>query len=381
MADLYETNDGRVFDSELDAQGHANKLAAGEAARQARAERAWKEEVAKTLSAMSAIESGDANVEAGNYDEAIREYSKGISACNSNDTHDCIQRLYPFYNQRGLAYQGKGDHESAISDFTSAIVNMRYSHMDEDHYFDNFKVAGRLVNRANSYKAIGENDKAILDCQKAIRIGDTEKVGMAREILASMGVSYTPPPSSDSNSNSDTATRNGFVSFIFGLICGGGAVLGAVWYLLLSNGGKYHGGLLSLLGLAIAFFVVAIVAGVAWSYKKNILFACLFLLCVPGWLSLAGMVPNSLKAIYIAGVEAEREADRKAMKDVTVAVGREAKLYVSEDTKSKVERVIKKGDSVKIYGVNHENGWTRVLHNNYYGYVRTEFLSLPAEAK
>jgi tetratricopeptide (TPR) repeat protein len=95
------------------------------------------------------------------------------------------------FNNRGLAYQAKGDNEQAIADFTEAIrLEPKFAHafynrstvyQSEDD-FDR-AIAGyskaiqldssyvrALNNRGLAYQAKGENDRAIVDYSEAIRI-------------------------------------------------------------------------------------------------------------------------------------------------------------------------------------------------------------------
>ena len=61
------------------------------------------------------------------------------------------------YNNRGLAYENKGDHDKAIADFTDAI---RLEPKDAKAYY----------NRGSAYKNKGEYEKAIADFTEASRL-------------------------------------------------------------------------------------------------------------------------------------------------------------------------------------------------------------------
>ena len=171
--------------------------------------------------------------------------------------------------------------------------------------------------------------------------------------------------------------RNGFVSFIFALICGGGVLLSLVWYLVLKDGEGLNIGLLGFLGLLAVLVIAAIIAGYAWSYKKNILFILMLALAVPGLLSLAGMVPNSLKHIYIKERDVIREHEKWIMKDVMVNVNRDSNFYYSKDLNTKTDDKITKGETVRIIEYSHD-GWAYVAGVRI-GYVRAEYLDLPEE--
>ncbi len=96
----------------------------------------------------TAFERGVDAVEGQNYDLAIAEFSDAI-------------RLKPdyvdAYNNRGVAYNGKGDYDRAIADETQAI------RLDPNQ-------VRAYCNRANDYAHKGDWDKAIADCNEAIRL-------------------------------------------------------------------------------------------------------------------------------------------------------------------------------------------------------------------
>jgi tetratricopeptide (TPR) repeat protein len=95
------------------------------------------------------------------------------------------------FNNRGLAYQAKGDNEQAIVDFTEAIrLEPKFAHAfynrstvyQAEDDFDR-AIAGyteaiqldsnyvrALNNRGLAYQAKGDNDRAIVDYSEAIRI-------------------------------------------------------------------------------------------------------------------------------------------------------------------------------------------------------------------
>ena len=81
-------------------------------------------------------------------DEAIEAYSRAIEL-NPNDAAS--------YNNRGLAYKEKGEHDCAIEDYTKAIEL-------------NPKFAEAYVNRGNAYRETGELNRALEDCNKAIEL-------------------------------------------------------------------------------------------------------------------------------------------------------------------------------------------------------------------
>src|SRR6266699_2583338 len=63
----------------------------------------------------------------------------------------------PYYNNRGLAREAKGDHDGAIADYNRAIeLNPKY--------------AGAYNNRGLAKKAKGDHDGAIADYNRAIEL-------------------------------------------------------------------------------------------------------------------------------------------------------------------------------------------------------------------
>ena len=84
----------------------------------------------------------------GNYDKAIVECSKKISA----NPEDCKA-----YYRRGLAFQHKGEYNKAIEDYSKAIQI-------------NPELVAAYNNRGNVYNDKGEYDKAIEDFTKAIKL-------------------------------------------------------------------------------------------------------------------------------------------------------------------------------------------------------------------
>ena len=67
--------------------------------------------------AEAAFNRGNEAYEAGNYDQAIEEYTEAIWRVPSSSRENAAI----IYNNRGLAYMGKGDFSRAISDFEEAL--------------------------------------------------------------------------------------------------------------------------------------------------------------------------------------------------------------------------------------------------------------------
>jgi tetratricopeptide (TPR) repeat protein len=95
---------------------------------------------------------GLAASKSGNYDEAIRLYTKAIESAELSQ-----ENLSKSYNNRGIAWHGKGEYDKAIADYTKAIeLGPKYV----DAYY----------NRGLDWYEKGEYDKAIADYTKAIEL-------------------------------------------------------------------------------------------------------------------------------------------------------------------------------------------------------------------
>jgi len=102
--------------------------------------------------ALDDAKTGLAAAQAGNYDEAIRLYTKAIESGELSQ-----ENLSIAYHNRGIAWDDKGDYDKAIVDYTKAIeINPR----DANAYH----------NRGIAWDDKGDYDKAIVDYTKAIEI-------------------------------------------------------------------------------------------------------------------------------------------------------------------------------------------------------------------
>jgi tetratricopeptide (TPR) repeat protein len=119
-------------------------------------------------------------------DPSIRACTRIITAGRVNR-----QDLAAAYNNRGLAYDGKGDHDGAIADYDKAIQlnpayaiafdNRGYTYEekgDHDRAIADYDVAIRLDpkkasdydDRGLAYEAKGDHDRAIADYDKSIQL-------------------------------------------------------------------------------------------------------------------------------------------------------------------------------------------------------------------
>jgi len=94
------------------------------------------------------LSAGNDDVEQGNLDQAIIDYTKAI---------DIDPNLSKAYDNRGVAYAKEGSLPRAIADFTMAIAN-------------NLKDAEAYNNRGHAYAQQGNLTQAVFDYSKAIEL-------------------------------------------------------------------------------------------------------------------------------------------------------------------------------------------------------------------
>lgn len=94
------------------------------------------------------LQQGITNLEAGNYEQAITDFSQAI---------ELQPDLAEAYNNRGIAYAGSGDLQQAIADYSKAIELQ--PGFAEAHY-----------NRGNAYAGSGDFGQALADFNKAIEL-------------------------------------------------------------------------------------------------------------------------------------------------------------------------------------------------------------------
>jgi tetratricopeptide (TPR) repeat protein len=89
------------------------------------------------------------------YDKAIDEFNKVIDLQPSHNDA---------YHQRGKAYAGKADYETAIENYTEAI----------DLSSDNAGAGYVYFDRAEAYRLLGDNEAAIADYETVIEETDDD---------------------------------------------------------------------------------------------------------------------------------------------------------------------------------------------------------------
>src|SRR3989304_4310643 len=136
------------------------------------------------------FDAGLAEQEGGDFDAALDAAIESFTlAIKAGDLS--TQNLADAYNNRGFAYQTKGDNDRAIQDFNEAIrlhpnLAAAYNNRgnayadkgDHDRAIQDFNEAIRLNpnlaaaynNRGNAYADKGDHDRAIQDFNEAIRL-------------------------------------------------------------------------------------------------------------------------------------------------------------------------------------------------------------------
>jgi tetratricopeptide (TPR) repeat protein len=131
-------------------------------------------------------DAGRAAAQGGNYDEAIRLFTKAIDSGELSQEH-----LSVAYNNRGNAWYKKGDYDRAVADYTKVIEieprqvfaytcrgNAWYKKGDYDKAIADFTTFIEIEprqpfaynNRGNAWGKKGDYEKAIADFTKAIEV-------------------------------------------------------------------------------------------------------------------------------------------------------------------------------------------------------------------
>jgi hypothetical protein len=161
--------------------------------------------------------------------------------------------------------------------------------------------------------------------------------------------------SSTSSKSGYVGQRNGFVSFLFGLVSGVG-FLGTAFFVLAKFNLSFY--------LNVALYLAALLAGfiitwAAWRNRKNILFIIMLALSVPGYIILIGEIRSKMITQTAVTQNAEITRDVNFRKDPS--------------TGDNIIRQLKQGDKVTLTG-EAAGGWTQITHNGETGWVSSEFL-------
>ena len=137
----------------------------------------------KPKSSMAHIRRGNVHKKKGQFDRAIADYDKAIKL---------NPRFTQAYVNRGNAYDAKGQHKRAIADF-SRVIELRTAHYnrfnsngkrggldtiigDSNKYIKSDTTLARAFSyRADTYRRMGQFDRAILDLRKAIALDSSNR--------------------------------------------------------------------------------------------------------------------------------------------------------------------------------------------------------------
>jgi len=322
----YTTEYGGTFNTEAEARSYANTAAAAEAYNRARDKKAM--------------------------DEAAEPYNKMVRLSNAGDWEGVIKQAEE--NERNNYNYGRLDNQYCKLDDRNTeanlIISIARAYRDSDyesvflkflHYQNGIKTefsdsnigklqkaaleAGKKAFAKRNGREMTENDfiqfcTSYLERNIATNINENKFAGYnisnwkkftGRNMTKAEQIRIAGKPfpkSLVSISASPTAQRNGFVSFLFGLVCGAGVLLTSLWILVLFTGVITSG--LLIFGLLAVGIVSAIIAGKAWRNKKNVIFIIMLVAGIIGWFSLIGLMPNSLKSIFANAQEARNTTEQ-----------------------------------------------------------------------
>jgi len=319
------------------------------------------------------------------YEGAIASYDKAFRYCS---TYEYDKRL--LYYNRAMSYYKIKYYDNAIDDF-SETIKMGY-HTGLAHHF-----------RGICYEEKGDKEQAIADYKKAADWGSIygtdwgrnwygnldENIG--KNNLERMGIEYTPetPPeviktweenarASASRSDDDTTSsvgddqRNGFVSFLFGLVGAVGSVLGIKLFIIPRI--NLVDELILVISICLYLIVPLVTLGVtysAWRNKRNILLIIMLALIIPGYIGFIGTKAMSGKSPKPQTTQTEQTANTNPSAEITKNVN----FRKGPSTNDEVIRQLKQGDIVILTG-EVSGGWTQVTRDGEKGWVSNEYLKV-----
>jgi len=311
----YTTEYGGEFDSRSQAQSYANGVAAERAATAARA----RERIENFKAIMNAYNNGDwdeviklkdsyINLDTGRLNNALL----AVAYAKKGNYEDSIERLLLI---RKDPYDKQSIREQ-IDTFSSFALEIIKSDLKEDftaYFISVFEK--KVVNTYNLPKYDLESRIAGIECYTRHMQRITGKKFTAEDQIRLVGKIFLDDNWEDKYNSSITSSpiidkRNGFLSFLFGLVCGAGVLLTSLWILVLITGVVTSGMLI--FGLLAVGIISGIYAGGAWRNRKNVRLGIFLIIAVVGWLSLFGIMPNSLKSIFVNAQEARAATEQTA---------------------------------------------------------------------
>jgi len=378
MADKYQAPDGTIFDTANAAQAYADakvKEAAELNAARQRNQDNLTYNLNKIIQAYNA----------GNWDEIIDIMHENIKYHSLS--HSVPSRYYLFLS---IAEGKKGNWEGAIeslnaakigdstpSDETSKLLQKAETTAKQawenangrtitDEEYNQLKLQLHLQHIERAINALQD----LLD--KGRDVGDQLNNEISEWEKCS-GKKYRGSSSSTSSTSSvGDDQRNGFVSFLFGLVGAVGSVLGIKLFIIprINLVDEW----ILVISICLYLIVPLVALGVtysAWRNKRNILFIILLALIIPGYIGFIGTKAMSGKSPKPQTTQTEQTANTNPSAEITKNVN----FRKGPSTNDEVIRQLKQGDMVILTG-EVSGGWTQVTRDGEKGWVSNEYLKV-----
>ncbi len=397
---VYKTEDGKIFNTEGDAEKHRDELDRQKAESDSRVRARYADTYHYFKNAGTLFDQGD-------YDGAIAAYSEAAYSTPNDPVifnmrgqaysrkgdydraiadHNQALRIHRYkggtfqvgtaYFLRGYAYSGKGDYDSAIADYNEALKS-RYVGV---YNLDNNIIRQIYYNLGFAYDKKGQEDLAIENYKNAADYGDKA----ALENLINRGIKYMRESKNPASVSSGSAgpvsgsarpvkapkkkikwplvILNVFLSIAFGL----GMILLIRWGYTLFTGKN-----LGILLTVIMLLVIIPLYSVIFAFKKVVLIVLLGILSVSGWLMFTGIIS---KYIDLEKVSSFVSFFQSGASNQSFTVTQDVNFRDNPGTGSNVIRALKAGDTVTVTG-DAQNGWIPIEHEGDSGWVSAEFIS------
>ena len=378
MADKYQAPDGTIFDTANAAQAYADakvKEAAELNAARQRNQDNLTYNLNKIIQAYNA----------GNWDEIIDIMHENIKYHSLS--HSVPSRYYLFLS---IAEGKKGNWEGAIeslnaakigdstpSDETSKLLQKAETTAKQawenangrtitDEEYNQLKLQLHLQHIERAINALQD----LLD--KGRDVGDQLNNEISEWEKCS-GKKYRGSSSSTSSTSSvGDDQRNGFVSFLFGLVGAVGSVLGIKLFIIPRI--NLVDELILVISICLYLIVPLVTLGVtysAWRNKRNILLIIMLALIIPGYIGFIGTKAMSGKSPKPQTTETTQGANTNPSAELT----QNANFRKGPSTNDEVIRQLKQGDIVILTG-EVSGGWTQVTRDGEKGWVSNEYLKV-----
>ncbi len=418
---VYKTEDGKIFNTEGDAEKHRDELDRQKAESDSRVRARYADTYHYFKNAGTLFDQGD-------YDGAIAAYSEAAYSTPNDPVifnmrgqaysrkgdydraiadHNQALRIHRYkggtfqvgtaYFLRGYAYSGKGDYDSAIADYNEAlksryvgvynldnnIIRQIYYNLgfaydkkgQEDLAIENYKNAAdygdkaaleNLINRGIKYMRESKNPASVSSGSAGPVSGSARPVsGSARPVSGSarpVSGSARPVKAPKKKIKWPLVILNVFLSIAFGL----GMILLIRWGYTLFTGKN-----LGILLTVIMLLVIIPLYSVIFAFKKVVLIVLLGILSVSGWLMFTGIIS---KYIDLEKVSSFVSFFQSGASNQSFTVTQDVNFRDNPGTGSNVIRALKAGDTVTVTG-DAQNGWIPIEHEGDSGWVSAEFIS------